>query len=116
MDDSSALSLKETAEQLARSAGGVAANLEFKDEVEIVLAGSVWVKASCKVMQETFEELIHTYTKKKCIVKVLQVPPATGAVIWAQELHQGTFPSEELRNKIIQNVEQVLDQIQMKQD
>lgn len=108
--------LKETAEQLARSAGGVAANLEFTDEVEIVLAGSVWVKAGCKVMQETFEELIQTYTNKKCIVKVLQVPPATGAVIWAQELHQGAFPSEELRNKIIQNVEQVLDQIQMKKD
>ena len=39
--------IDETAEQLARSAGGVVMNLEFDEPVEVVLAGSVWVKASC---------------------------------------------------------------------
>lgn len=104
--------LRETAEQLARSAGGVAVNLDFSDEVEIVLAGSVWVKASCKVMQEAFSEYIQAFTGKKCNIQVLEVPPATGAVIWAQELFEGAFPTVEMRRKIIREVEFVLDKIQ----
>lgn len=101
--------LKETAEQLARSAGGCVVNLDFGDEVEIVLAGSVWVKGSCPVLIEEFTRLINFYTKKKCIIKVLEVPPATGAIIWALELYYNKFPTIEVRQEIIQKVSDELN-------
>lgn len=103
--------LKSTAEQLARSAGGCVVNLDFGDEVEIVLAGSVWVKGSCPVMIEEFTRLINEFTQKKCIIKVLEVPPATGAIIWALEIAQKRFPSLELRNKIIKTVAEELHKL-----
>lgn len=77
------------AENLARSAGGVVVNLDFKGEVEVVLAGSVWVKGSCPVMIEEFKKLINDFTKRQCKTILLTVPPATGAIIWALELFQG---------------------------
>lgn len=103
--------LKSIAEQLARSAGGCVVNLDFGDEVEIVLAGSVWVKGSCPVMIEEFTRLINQFTQKRCIIKVLEVPPATGAIIWALEIAKKSFPSQELREKIVQTVASELHKI-----
>ncbi|HHU56204.1 MAG TPA: N-acetylglucosamine kinase [Acholeplasmataceae bacterium] len=104
--------LKSTAEQLARSAGGVVVNLDFDEPVEIVLAGSVWVKGSSPIMVEEFIKYINMFTGKKCVVTKLIVPPATGAIIWALELHLNEFPSLELRNKIINQVEKELEKIE----
>ncbi len=103
--------LKKTAENLARSAGGVVVNLKFLDPVQIVLAGSVWVKGSCPIMVEEFKKLINAFTKRNCEINVLTVPPATGAIIWAQELYLGKFPDLVTRNKIIQRVEEQLNNI-----
>lgn len=97
--------LKATAEQLARSAGGVVSNLDFKDSVEVVLAGSVWVKGSCPIMVSEFTRLINQFTNKECLIKILTVPPATGAIIWALELYDGSFPNIQTREKIIKAVE-----------
>lgn len=103
--DSVAISiLEEVAFALARSAGGVVSNLDFDGEVEVVLAGSVWVKAESKIMQNYFERTINALTKKKCLCKVLSVPPATGAVIWALELANNKFPSLEIREEISKRV------------
>ncbi|HPT89448.1 MAG: N-acetylglucosamine kinase [Acholeplasmataceae bacterium] len=96
--------LKSTAEQLARSAGGCVVNLDFDSEVEVVLVGSVWVKGSCPILIQEFNRLINLYTNKKCVIKVLEVPPATGAIIWALELATGKFPSLESRQVIINTV------------
>lgn len=104
--------LKETAEQLARSAGGAVVNLDFDDPVEIVLAGSVWVKGSSPIMVEEFKKYINEFTKRNCIVKKLMVPPATGAIIWAFELYNKEFPNQEIRNKIIDAVKNELNRIE----
>ncbi|MFA6627421.1 MAG: BadF/BadG/BcrA/BcrD ATPase family protein [Bacilli bacterium] len=96
--------LKQMADNLARSAGGVVVNMDFSEPVHIVMAGSVWVKGSCPVMREEFERLIQQYTKKQCRFIVLEAPPATGAVIWAVELVTGSFPTVNMRQKIIQAV------------
>lgn len=103
--------LKKTAENLARGAGGVVVNLAFDEPVDVVLAGSVWVKGECDVMIKEFKRQIHKLTQKKCRVRVLSVPPATGAVIWAYELVLGRFPEKQIRNKIIKQVEQQLERI-----
>lgn len=99
------------AENLARSAGGVVAGLTFKGPVQIVLAGSVWVKGNCPVLIEHFKKCINFFTNKECDIRVLEVPPATGAIIWALELHLGYFPDKALRNKVINDVENVLNKL-----
>lgn len=104
--------LKQIGENTARSAGGVVANLNFSDEVNIILAGSVWVKGASKFMLDEFREKITKFTNKKCNIITLNVPPATGAVIWAMELANNQYPSVELKSKIISNVEKELTRIE----
>ncbi|MFA7367325.1 MAG: BadF/BadG/BcrA/BcrD ATPase family protein [Bacilli bacterium] len=99
------------AENLARSAGGVVTGLTFKGQVQIVLAGSVWVKGNCPVLINHFKKCINEFTKRDCDVIVLEVPPATGAIIWALELYLGSFPNIDLREKVIKEVENVLNKL-----
>lgn len=104
--------LKNMADNLARSAGGCVVNLNFSEEVDIVLAGSVWVKGSCPLLVEEFSKKISEYTKKKCKIITLNVPPATGAIVWALELANGSFPNFETRKLISDNVEKELGRIE----
>lgn len=100
--------LVEMADNLARSAAGAVDRLELGEHPEIVLAGSVYVKGSCPILVEEFKKRINIYTKKECITKVLNVPPATGAIVWALELANNEYPSLEQRQRIIDTVEKVL--------
>lgn len=104
--------LKEMADNLARSAGGCVVNLDFSESVNIILAGSVWVKGSNPTLVQEFKKKIKKYTNKKCNIIVLQVPPATGAVVWALELATNAFPSIQMRKKICKNVENQLTLIE----
>ncbi len=104
--------LKEMATNLARSAGGCVTHLNFKEPVDIVLAGSVWVKGDHPVLIQTFKEKIKEFTKKDCNIIVLTVPPATGAIIWAKELVDGKFPDLSVRKQICQKVQEQLDKIE----
>ena len=45
---------------------------------------------------------------KQCDTKVLTVPPATGAIIWAYELATGAYPSYEKRMEFVKTVEDKL--------
>lgn len=104
--------LQEMANNLARSAGGCVVNLDFKEPVDVILAGSVWVKGDHPTLIATFKEKIKEYTKKDCNVIVLTVPPATGAIIWAKELVDGKFPDLETRKLICDRVQAQLDKIE----
>ncbi|MDD4211909.1 MAG: BadF/BadG/BcrA/BcrD ATPase family protein [Bacilli bacterium] len=104
--------LKKMADNLARSAGGVVANMKFSNPVNIIMAGSVWVKGSCPVMREEFQRLMEFYTQKKCHFIVLNTPPATGAIIWALELVMGKLPPQHLRDQITSAVLREQDCIQ----
>lgn len=104
--------LKQVGENTARSAGGVVANLDFGNEVDIILAGSVWAKGRSKVMIDNFKEKIELFTNKKCNIIILEVPPATGAIIWAVEIASGKYPDKDFRDLITRNVEKELDRIE----
>lgn len=92
------------ADNLARSAAGAVVRLDLGEQPEVVLAGSVYVKGSCPILIDEFTKRIKEYTKKNVCVKVLQVPPATGAICWALELANGKYPSLEERLKLIDTV------------
>lgn len=100
--------LKEMANNLARSAGGCVQNLDLGDKPLVVLAGSVWVKGSNPTLVNEFKRLINLYTKKECNTVILTLPPATGAIVWAYELLNGKFPTDELRTNISKLVEESL--------
>lgn len=111
-DEVSLSLLKEMANNLARSAGGCVKGLNFDENVDVVLAGSVWVKGDHPILIETFKEKINNYTKKNCNIIVLTVPPATGAIIWAKELADGKFPPLLIRKDICNKVEAQLEKIE----
>ena len=82
----------------AQAVSGAILNMDFDPPVEVVLAGSVWVKGASPIMIKAFEDEIAKNVQKEFRVLFLEVPPATGAVIWAWNLH-GAFPDFENANK-----------------
>jgi len=104
-EDAGALGvLRYIGEQLARSAAGCVRGLQFGDEVDVILAGSVWVKSSNKAMQREFELQMERLTGKRCNIILLDVPPATGAVLWAIELANGEVPGMDIRSRVWESV------------
>jgi N-acetylglucosamine kinase-like BadF-type ATPase len=106
--DSVALEIiNHTARQLANSTVGCLHELDFEKEVDIILAGSVWVKAESPLLLETYKYCVEQLTDHHCRYKLLTIPPATGAVLWALELAYGQPVNQETRNRVIQAVEQI---------
>lgn len=101
--------LIDMADNLARSASAAVVRLELGEEPEVVLAGSVYVKGSCPLLIDEFKRKVNEYTKRKCKFKVLEVPPATGAIVWAYELATGSYPDYEKRLELIEAVKEALD-------
>lgn len=91
-----------SARQLAYSTVGCMSHLDFGDEpVDIVMAGSVWVKAASPVMRDHYKQFVTELTGRECQFILLQEPPAAGAVLWALELAHGGPLDSELRKKVI---------------
>lgn len=104
--------LKEMADNLARSAGGVVMNLDLGDKPTIILAGSVYVKGASPILVQEFKKRINDFTKKDCCAIIMSVPPATGAIIWALEKSLGMYPNSDMRNKVIDQVKAKLEEIE----
>lgn len=87
MGDTAAIEiLSKTGESLGKTAAGCINNLSFSKQVNLVLAGSVWVKGGYQSMLNAFKRTI----AKNCAISdirysVLTQPPAIGAVIWGFE-------------------------------
>lgn len=100
--------LTEMADNLARSAASAVVRLDLGETPEVVLAGSVYVKGSCPILVNEVKRRIDLYANKKCDTRVLTVPPATGAIVWAYELATGSYPSYEKRMQFVKTVEDAL--------
>lgn len=97
--------LDNTALQLAKSLCGCINNLKFETPVDIVLAGSVWVKPKTTILLDWFTEYVKTMITQSFNLIVLQVPPATGAVLWALEVAHGQPVDTDMREKVINKIE-----------
>ncbi len=104
--DAAALSLlEEVGLCLAKSSAGCARNLVFDEEIEVVLAGSVWVKADNPILIDIYKRhMAELLPDKKLDIKTLQVPPATGAVLWALSLLDIDCYQENIKGKVMQAV------------
>lgn len=80
--------LRESGEDYARSISGAIKRLSFPEGVpiDIVLAGSAFVKASCSLMIDTLKErLAYFHPATPLRFTLFDKPPVAGAVVWALE-------------------------------
>lgn len=98
--------LRNSAQQLANSTVGCLHNLDFDHEVDVILAGSVWVKPESPLLLDMYKSNVAATASHDCQFMLLQVPPATDAVLWALELTQGGPVDATTRKKVIASVEQ----------
>ncbi|MFS0722513.1 N-acetylglucosamine kinase [Paenibacillus sp. 1P07SE] len=104
--DAAALAIvKQSAQQMARSAAGCVQRLDFGNgAIEVVLAGSVWVKADSPILRDYFQRYVQQLLPDKQFrFSTLRVPPATGAVLWAMEQALGGPVPDELRASIVRD-------------
>jgi len=101
--------LEASGKQLAKTSAGCARSLNFDEEIEVVLAGSVWVKADSPALFEFYKQYMTGFLPGKTLkYNILKVPPATGAILWALSL-TGIDPFQEsVKQKVIKAVEERL--------
>ena len=77
--------LEKSGTELASSVAGAVDRLDFKSEpeIEVVMAGSVFVKAESPVLKEIFMQHTQKHLDNRAVFRLLEVPPVSGAVIWA---------------------------------
>lgn len=103
--DLPAISVLETSgEHMARSIAGVIKELNIKEPINVILAGSVWAKATNFAMLNKFKKVVCELSNKKCNFIVLKEPPVLGAILWALELANGELPDKELKAKVLENI------------
>lgn len=96
--------LEKAGENMGRSIAGVITELHIHEPIHIVLAGSVWAKATSKHMQNQFERTIVFLTHKSCEFILLKEPPVLGAVLWALEIANGYLPTNEMKEKVLKQI------------
>ncbi|GKU77615.1 N-acetylglucosamine kinase [Paenibacillus sp. L3-i20] len=97
--------VSQSALQMAYSTAGCLRQLDFGTEpVDIIMAGSVWVKAESPVMRDLYKRYVDELAGRACRYTLLEVPPAAGAVLWALELTLSGPVDEQIRKKVISAV------------
>jgi N-acetylglucosamine kinase-like BadF-type ATPase len=86
--------LERSGRQMGRSVAGCINGLNFPDDVNVVLAGSISLKCPAPVLLESFKDEIKKHTAKICNYIPLKHPPVAGAVGWAREMYTGSFDRE----------------------
>lgn len=96
--------LRDSGENMGKSIAGVITELNIKEPIQIILAGSVWAKATNDEMLNRFKEVVTTLTKKRCDFLVLNESPVMGAILWALELANEKLPDVDLKNKVMKSI------------
>jgi hypothetical protein len=78
----------------AESALGAARQIRLPagEPVEIVMTGSLFVKADSRILVESFQARVREGLGERALFKVLKAPPVAGAVLWALEDLRGELP------------------------
>jgi N-acetylglucosamine kinase-like BadF-type ATPase len=103
-DEAAAGILRRVGGQMARCVAGCERLLDFGDEVDVVLVGSVTLKASCPILLDTLKSEALRLTGKKLNFIPLAVPVAAGAVLWAIELALGRPAGKDVVDRVISAV------------
>lgn len=98
--------LVHTGDILAHTVGGVVNHLRWpeNEKLEVVLIGSVHLKARCPLVRETFEKRLMELTGREFDFVALSAAPAAGAVLWAMEEALGEPPTAQVRARIMESL------------
>jgi len=102
--------LEHSARMMGKSVSGCIAGLNFPNDVNIVLAGSIWQKCPVPELLEAFKNEIFKNTGKNCNYIPLTHPPVAGAVGWAREMYTGSFDLDFFKGTVSQIVSAVYDE------
>lgn len=104
-DDLALELLRRSAAGSARSVTGVYERLDFSGEeaLNIVMAGSIYVKGENPILIETFKSEVSRNIKRCLHFHLLKEPPAAGAVLWAFEELYGA-EGRTVRKKILDSL------------
>lgn len=101
--------LRKVGGQIARCIAGCAFRLDFGQELDIVLVGSVMLKAACPVMADTLKAETTALTGKSANFISLDVPAAAGAGCWANELVLGRKQAQTVWDRTIESSRRALE-------
>lgn len=94
--------------EMAKSAAGCALELNFSGVViDVVLAGSMWVKPKTPLMKDAFKREFSRLIDDRANFITLDMPPACGSVLWALELANGEFPRGELKMRVMEQIREI---------
>ncbi len=99
--------LDKTALGMAKSTVGCIKHLNFNSKVEIIMAGSVWIKPNSNILIDRFKFHSNNLSNLELDFILLKEPPCVGAVLWALELANNKVVSLETKNKIIENIKEL---------
>lgn len=103
--DEAAINVLRTAgENMGRSISGCISEINIVEPIQVILAGSVWAKATNNEMLNAFKETVIKLTNKNCDFIVLKEPPVLGAILWALELANNELPSSDLKHFVLNQV------------
>ena len=86
--------------QIAKCIAGCAKRLDFGDELDVVLVGSVFNKATCPIMMQTLKSETVNLINKKISFIPLKTSPAIGSVLWAIEIALAHLPSIDVIERV----------------
>ena len=87
--------------QCASSVIGAVDRLDFGEEtIDVIMAGSIYLKGENPVLNDTFKTTVQEATDKDINFILLDVPPVIGAVTWALEKELGRYDSS-IRENVI---------------
>jgi N-acetylglucosamine kinase-like BadF-type ATPase len=87
--------------ETAKAVIGAIRRLDFgSEEIDVVMAGSLYVKGENPALVDTFKQEILSAVDQKIRFTVLNVPPVMGAVLWAIEEANGRFDTR-IREKAL---------------
>ena len=99
-------------ENMGKSIAGVIKEIDIIEPIQVILAGSVWAKATNFAMFDRFKEVVVGLTNKKCEFVVLENPPVLGAILWALEIANNELPNQELKDKVLENIVKYQNSVQ----
>jgi hypothetical protein len=85
---------------MADSVIGCYRNLVFDTHVDIIMAGTVWTMAETPKLSQIFKSCISDHINIEHRFLNFMLPPVSGALCWAMQLHKGIQLEPVLRESI----------------
>lgn len=105
LGDALAIEVLETAGlNMGKSISGVITEINIKEPIQVIMAGSVWAKATNDAMFNSFKKTVLGLTNKECEFIILNEPPVLGAILWGLEIANKELPDNKLKEKVLESI------------